>query len=44
MIVSAPMSPERAGAELSPRHAVRQFARRALASELASLAGGGSRW
>jgi NTE family protein len=37
VIVSAPMSPERSTTELSPRSAVRQFARRALASELASL-------
>jgi NTE family protein len=37
VIVSAPMSPERSATELSPRSAVRQFARRALASELATV-------
>ncbi len=37
VIVSAPMSPERAGPELSPRSAVRQMARRWLAGELIGL-------
>jgi len=37
VIVSAPMSPERAGSDLSPKSALRQIARRWLASELATL-------
>lgn len=37
VIVSAPMSPERPGPELSPRSAVRQIARRWLAGEMVGL-------
>lgn len=37
VIVSAPMSPERPGPELSPRSAVRQMARRWLSGELLGL-------
>lgn len=37
VIVSAPMSPERPGPELSPRSAVRQIARRWLSGELIGL-------
>lgn len=37
VIVSAPMSPERVGTDLSPRSALRQIARRWLASEVAGL-------
>jgi NTE family protein len=41
VVISAPMSPERVGPELAPRRAVRQFARRALATEVAGLRGQG---
>lgn len=41
VVVSAPMSPERAGPELPSRRALRQFARRALAAEVAGLRGRG---